>query len=56
MGGGIFVNGGTATIDNTIITPHALCWTDECFADIARTALRSIVDVSLGETPKHPVA
>ena len=29
---------------NTIITPHALCWTDECFEDIARTALGSIVD------------
>ena len=42
-------------MENTIITPHALCWTDECFADIARTALRSIVDVSLGKTPKHPV-
>lgn len=43
------------TMDNTIITPHALCWTDECFEDIARTALRSIVDVSLGQQPAHPV-
>lgn len=43
------------TMDNTIITPHALCWTDECFEDIARTALRSIVDVSLGRGPAHPV-
>jgi phosphoglycerate dehydrogenase-like enzyme len=43
-------------MDNTIITPHALCWTDECFEDIARTALRSIVDVSLGLKPAHPVA
>ena len=43
------------TMDNTILTPHALCWTDECFEDIARTALRSIVDVSLGLEPKHPV-
>ena len=41
------------TMDNTIITPHALCWTDECFEDIARTALRSIVDVSLGRKPVH---
>jgi phosphoglycerate dehydrogenase-like enzyme len=40
-------------MENTIITPHALCWTDECFEDIARTALRSIVDVSLGLTPAH---
>jgi len=42
-------------MDNTIITPHALCWTDECFEDIARTALQSIVDVSMGKTPVHVV-
>lgn len=42
-------------MDNTIITPHALCWTDECFEDIARTALRSIADVSLGIRPVHVV-
>ncbi len=40
---------------NTIITPHALCWTDECFADIASTALQSIVDVAQGRRPKHVV-
>ncbi|MGF1650234.1 MAG: NAD(P)-dependent oxidoreductase [Hyphomicrobiaceae bacterium] len=40
---------------NTIITPHALCWTDECFEDIARTALRSIADVSRGVRPRHVV-
>lgn len=43
------------TMDNTIITAHALCWTDECFEEIARTALRSIVDVSLGRRPRHVV-
>lgn len=42
-------------MDNIIITPHALCWTDECFEDIARTALRSIADVSLGIRPVHVV-
>jgi phosphoglycerate dehydrogenase-like enzyme len=42
-------------MDNTIITPHALCWTDECFEDIARTALQSIVDVSKGVRPVHVV-
>jgi len=42
-------------MDNTIITPHALCWTDECFEDIARTALQSIVDVSKGMRPVHVV-
>ena len=42
-------------MDNTIITPHALCWTDECFADIASTALQSIVDVAQRRRPKHVV-
>lgn len=42
-------------MENTIITPHALCWTDECFEDIASTALQSIVDVAQGKTPVHVV-
>ena len=42
-------------MENVIITPHALCWTDECFRDIAATALQSIVDVSLGRRPAHVV-
>lgn len=42
-------------MDNTLLTPHALCWTDECFEAIARSALRSIVDVSLGLEPAHVV-
>ncbi|WP_420404938.1 2-hydroxyacid dehydrogenase [Nisaea sp.] len=42
-------------MENTIITPHALCWTDECFDDIARTALQSILDVSEGREPVHRV-
>ena len=43
-------------MENVILTPHALCWTDECFEDIARSALRAIVDVSLGQKPEHVVA
>lgn len=42
-------------MENVLITPHALCWTDECFLDIAATALRSIADVSLGRRPAHVV-
>lgn len=43
-------------MENTIITPHALCWTDECFEDIASTALQSIVDVAQGKRPVHVVS
>jgi D-3-phosphoglycerate dehydrogenase len=42
-------------LENVIVTPHALCWTDECFHDIAATALQSVVDVSFGERPVHVV-
>lgn len=52
----ISVTSPLTRMDNVILTPHALCWTDECFEAIARTALRSIVDVSLGQTPAHVVA
>jgi len=30
--------------ENVIITPHALCWTDECFSDIAKEAISSILN------------
>ena len=30
--------------DDVIITPHALCWTDECFNDIATEAIGSILN------------
>jgi phosphoglycerate dehydrogenase-like enzyme len=42
-------------MDNVIVTPHALCWTDECFHDIASAGLKSVVDVSLGRRPVHLV-
>jgi D-3-phosphoglycerate dehydrogenase len=42
-------------MDNVIVTPHALCWTDECFHAIAATGLQSVVDFSLGRRPQHVV-
>ena len=42
-------------MENVIITPHALCWTDECFHDIASAALKSIAEVSWGRRPVHVV-
>ena len=30
--------------ENVIITPHALCWTDECFNDIATGRNNSILN------------
>jgi D-3-phosphoglycerate dehydrogenase len=42
-------------MDNVLVTPHALCWTDECFDAIAREGLSSIVDFANGRTPKSVI-
>lgn len=41
--------------DNVILAPHALCWTDECFAGMGRSACASILDVAAGRIPPHVV-
>jgi phosphoglycerate dehydrogenase-like enzyme len=38
-------------MDNVLLTPHAVCWTDECFQAIGMTAIRSILSVSRSEKP-----
>jgi phosphoglycerate dehydrogenase-like enzyme len=43
------------TLDNVIVTPHAICWTDECFRGNGLAACRSILDVAAGRVPKHVV-
>ena len=42
-------------MDNVIVTPHALAWTDESFHAIASDGLQSVVDFSLGRRPAHLV-
>jgi D-3-phosphoglycerate dehydrogenase len=42
-------------LDNVIVTPHSLCWTDECFHNLASTGLRSIVDALAGRVPEFVV-
>jgi D-3-phosphoglycerate dehydrogenase len=42
-------------MDNVIVTPHSLCWTDECFHAIATSGLQGVVDFSLGRRPAHIV-
>ena len=43
------------TMDNVIVTPHSLCWTDECFHNMAATGLQSIVDALGGRVPEFVV-
>jgi D-3-phosphoglycerate dehydrogenase len=42
-------------LDNVIVTPHALAWTDELFRDIARTAIGAVVAVHGGRRPQFLV-
>ena len=42
-------------MDNVIVTPHSLCWTDECFHNMAATGLKSIVDALSGRVPEFVV-
>ena len=42
-------------MDNVIVTPHSLCWTDECFHNMAATGLKSIVDALAGRRPEFVV-
>ena len=37
-------NNELLNLKNTILTPHSLCWTDECFNDIATEAINSILN------------
>jgi D-3-phosphoglycerate dehydrogenase len=42
-------------LDNVILTPHSICWTDEFFRNNAESAFRSVVAVARGETPTFVV-
>ena len=38
-------------LDNILLAPHAICWTEEMFRDIGRMCCRSMLDLSLGKVP-----
>jgi phosphoglycerate dehydrogenase-like enzyme len=43
------------SLENVILAPHSICWTDECFAGNGRSACGSILDVAAGRVPAHVV-
>jgi len=43
------------TLENVIVTPHSICWTDEFFRNNAESAFRSVVAVATGKTPTFVV-
>jgi phosphoglycerate dehydrogenase-like enzyme len=40
-----------AELDNVMLAPHSIAWTDELFRDIGRAACQVMVDLSLGKRP-----
>jgi D-3-phosphoglycerate dehydrogenase len=42
-------------LDNVILAPHAVCWTDECFRLNGASAVASLLDVGRGVVPKNVV-
>jgi phosphoglycerate dehydrogenase-like enzyme len=38
-------------LDNVILTPHALCWTDQCFGGIGAADVKAVLDVMHGREP-----
>jgi len=42
-------------LDNVIVTPHALCWTDQCFAGIGASTVAAALTVKRGTVPDHLV-
>jgi len=42
-------------LDTVILTPHSLCWTDECFQEMELSACRAILAVARGEVPQYIV-
>jgi len=39
-------------LDNVIFSPHALCWTDQCFAGNGAADVKAVLDVMHGREPR----
>jgi phosphoglycerate dehydrogenase-like enzyme len=42
-------------LDNVILAPHALCWTDQCFAGNGAADVAAVIEVQHGRTPRGVV-
>jgi phosphoglycerate dehydrogenase-like enzyme len=43
------------SLDNVITAPHALCWTDQCFAGNGAADVKAVLDVMRGQVPRGVV-
>ncbi|HEX4768632.1 MAG TPA: NAD(P)-dependent oxidoreductase [Lichenihabitans sp.] len=48
-------NDSILRLDNVILSPHALCWTDQCFAGNGLADIRAVLDVQHGRLPRGVV-
>lgn len=44
-----------AELDNVLLAPHAIAWTDELFRDIGRAVCQGMVDLSQGRRPRGAI-
>lgn len=42
-------------VENVVLSPHALAWTDQCLADCFSVSIASVLDVMHGREPKYIV-
>ena len=42
-------------LDNVILTPHGICFTDECMRRLAESAFHAVLDLAHGRRPPHIV-
>ena len=42
-------------LDNVILAPHALCWTDQCFAGNGAADVKAVLDIQHGRPPRGVV-
>ena len=42
-------------LDNVLLAPHCIAWTDELFRDIGRSVCQGMLDLSLGKRPRGVV-
>src|SRR5471032_171869 len=42
-------------LDNVILTPHALCWTDQCFAQMGALDIHAVLEYCDGRAPSGAI-
>jgi len=43
------------SLDNVIVTPHAMGMTDQCYQGIGRSAFKSVLEIAAGQMPTNTV-